>query len=119
MIRRREPLAFDTPMLHLCQALVRPYLPPGGEDLTPPRYPPGRTGLTDGLEVEVENVVIDLLGSTASMTITKNTTIVLNGECSGHHPGIVRADPLAHCGSGSVRRSQGHQSRCHGCDIIS
>ncbi|KAF5331260.1 hypothetical protein D9611_013125 [Ephemerocybe angulata] len=60
-------------------------------DLTPPRYPPGRTGLTDGLEVEVENVVIDLLGSTASMTITKNTTIVLNGECSGHHPGIIRS----------------------------
>ncbi|KAF6741506.1 hypothetical protein DFP72DRAFT_1037298 [Ephemerocybe angulata] len=35
---------------------------------------------TDELEVKLEKVMVDLLGSTGSVTVTKDDTIILNGE---------------------------------------
>jgi hypothetical protein len=35
---------------------------------------------TDELEVKLERATVDMLGSTGSVTITKDDTIVLNGE---------------------------------------
>jgi chaperonin GroEL len=37
---------------------------------------------TDELDIKLERVTTDLLGSTGSITITKEDTIVLNGEGS-------------------------------------
>jgi len=37
---------------------------------------------TDELDIKLERVTTDLLGSTGSITITKEDTIMLNGEGS-------------------------------------
>lgn len=42
----------------------------------------GGTVFTDELEVKLERATVDMLGSTGSVTITKDDTIVLNGEGS-------------------------------------
>ena len=42
----------------------------------------GGTVFTDELDIKLERATVDLLGSTGSITITKDDTIVLNGEGS-------------------------------------
>jgi len=42
----------------------------------------GGTVFTDELDIKLERATVDLLGSTGSITITKEDTIVLNGEGS-------------------------------------
>jgi chaperonin GroEL len=52
----------------------------------------GGTVFTDELNIKLERATPDLLGSTGSITITKDDTIMLNGGGSKDYPSSLRTD---------------------------